>query len=306
VLHKLLKPLPWVFSGLFIIGLIVRLSVKDHLPIFAVVYYASPVVVLAALAALAGVGWIVGKRRRLAAVSLVVACACLVWWWQVSFFDAPDRSGPDDLRIVYWNTARGRLGWDGKIETIKKLDPHLIALAEVSGDWDRWEKAFPKYAATDAGGGTMLLCKGKETITQSTHGWLGESGYYRRASVQIGSTKLIVLMVDVKSSLFLSRREAIEQVVALADVDADASLPIILLGDFNTPADSVHFDLLRERQFTGAFESHGHGYSATWPVPLPVLHIDHVWANRHLEITRCRHLWSNRSDHRPVLVNVRR
>lgn len=304
VLRNLLKPLPWVFSGWFIVALIVRLSVKDHLPILSIVYYASPVIVLAVLAATAGVGWMAKRRRRLAALSLVAAGACLVWWWQVSFFDAPDRSEPADLRIVYWNTCRDVLGWDGKIETIKQHDPHLIALAEVSDDWDIWEAAFPDYTATDAGGGTMLLCKGKESITQSTHGPLGEFGYYRRARVQIGSTEMIVLMVDVISDPRLSRREAIERILAVAE--DDMSKPMLILGDFNTPADSVHFDLLRDRQFSGAFESHGQGYAATWPVPIPVMQIDHVWANRHVEITRCRHLWSSKSDHRPVLVNIRR
>ena len=148
----------------------------------------------------------------------------------------------------------------------------------------------------------MLLCKG--TFSEVTHGTLGEFGYYRRARVRIGPTELIVLMVDIRSNPLLSRRKAIEQVLALTD--ADMSNSVLVLGDFNTPADSVHFDLLRDRQFTGAFESHGQGYSATWPVPLPLVQIDHVWANRHVEITHCRHLWSAKSDHRPVLVSIRR
>ena len=43
------------------------------------------------------------------------------------------------------------------------------------------------------------------------------------------------------------------------------------------------------------------GFAPTWPVPCPVLSLDHVWASRSLAVRTCEQGWSLRSDHRPVL-----
>ena len=75
------------------------------------------------------------------------------------------------------------------------------------------------------------------------------------------------------------------------------------MGDFNTPTDSL---FLREihRDFENAFEQAGDGYSATWPLPVPVLTLDQIWVNKGIEVYRCRLGWSLRSDHRPVLTDI--
>jgi len=77
------------------------------------------------------------------------------------------------------------------------------------------------------------------------------------------------------------------------------------MGDFNTPVDSVFVAPLAER-LTNAFQARGNGYYVTWPVPLPVLSLDQVWASREVELRDCELGWTWRSDHRPVVVTLAR
>jgi endonuclease/exonuclease/phosphatase family metal-dependent hydrolase len=78
---------------------------------------------------------------------------------------------------------------------------------------------------------------------------------------------------------------------------------VVLMGDFNTPSDSVHFDSLRQG-FQNAFETGGNGNAATWPVPLPVLAIDHIWTNRLVRVHSARHAGSVQSDHKAVFAEL--
>ncbi len=78
----------------------------------------------------------------------------------------------------------------------------------------------------------------------------------------------------------------------------------MLLGDFNTPVDSVWLSAIRAR-FDNAFEVAGNGILATWPLPLPVLALDQVWVSDQLGVSCAKIGWSMLSDHRPVFTEIR-
>lgn len=303
VIKRLWHALPWVLSFACVFGVAIRLTLRDHLTITAAIYYATPPLVLAVLALFCGIGWAVVRKRTMAIVFLLTACACFFWWHRVSYVEGSGAASPSDVRIVFWNPARGVLGWPNVFDTIRRHDPDVIAIVEAGYDNDqtiqRWRQAFPDYETTDIQGQILLLCKGR--ISNVTFGELGWSSWYKTARIQLDDTVLNVVIVDIASTLYISRRRHIEKIASIAD--RFAAEPLVLMGDFNTPGDSVHFRPLRER-LVNAFEEAGHGYSATWPVPVPVIQIDHVWANRRVTISQCELDWSWSSDHRPIVVGV--
>lgn len=48
----------------------------------------------------------------------------------------------------------------------------------------------------------------------------------------------------------------------------------------------------------------GNRYDVTWPVPLPVLSLDCVWARPQVRLRSCELRWAWRSDHRAVVVTL--
>ena len=111
------------------------------------------------------------------------------------------------------------------------------------------------------------------------------------------ATTLIV--IDVRSDPRFSREPAFDRIEELVTQYSDR--PLIIAGDFNTPLESIYLARLRQRM-QNAFEARGSGLRDTWPVLLPVLSLDQVWANDRVDWHRCEHGWSLSSDHRPVLA----
>jgi endonuclease/exonuclease/phosphatase (EEP) superfamily protein YafD len=280
------------------------LTIKDAFPIVSVVYYATPLPAMTFAATLAGLRWTWLKKPRLASISLAVALLCAWLTFQHSYFTNPDRPSSSDRCVVFWNVSSSSFGWAGIVTTLRSQDPDIIGLVEIGGtgsdDRNRWQEAFPNYELTDAQDGMLLMSKGR--IVELSSGPLGQGGRYKLAKVESAGGTLHVFLVDVLSAPLMFRREPLEELSRITAQLGD--VPILLIGDFNTPGDSVHFDSLR-RTFVNAFESHGDGYAATWPVPLPVLQLDHIWANRRLSISKCSTRWTFRSDHRPVIAWIR-
>jgi vancomycin resistance protein VanJ len=109
------------------------------------------------------------------------------------------------------------------------------------------------------------------------------------------------LFVDLQPNPLRSRRPAFEALDRL--VEAHAGERIVLMGDFNTPGDSRHWHGLR-KHLMHAFESAGNGLADTWPLPFPVLGLDHVWTSTSIRIAACRQPWWWLSDHRPVIADI--
>jgi endonuclease/exonuclease/phosphatase family metal-dependent hydrolase len=112
---------------------------------------------------------------------------------------------------------------------------------------------------------------------------------------------LIVLLVDIDGDPLRSRAPAFEPLAKMIRAYSQANL--IVMGDFNTPLESVLFDSFCQ-YLTHAFESGGHGFAKTWPIPLPVLAIDHIWVSKKIKVASCKLNWSRLSDHRSVVANI--
>ena len=121
--------------------------------------------------------------------------------------------------------------------------------------------------------------------------------------VKLDDRRLTVLLVDITPNPFFSRQKAFEQLLPM--IDALQDRPLLVMGDFNTPTDSVWIGKLRQR-LTNAFEEKGNGFSETWPMPLPVLAIDHVWVNDRIKVAACSQEGSVHSDHQMVKVDIER
>ena len=112
-----------------------------------------------------------------------------------------------------------------------------------------------------------------------------------------------MIAVDVDGHPLRPRRGPIQ---AVADLASEGGVETVVAGDFNTPRRARSFDPLRLTHRNG-FAAAGRGWAASWPAPLPVLDIDHVWLPRSIEPSRilCAGLRpAAGSDHRPLVVDL--
>lgn len=285
------------------VGIGLRLTLRDAHPLFDLAYYLTPPMLLA----LSAVGTVVFARafRRGIRLPVQVAVATTLFWSGYVSFSAsgdPGTSSQRDLRVVLWNLGR----WEPRAEVATQLldhDPDVIVLIEAltTTEGRAWSTFFEGYEASSADFTQILV------LTRSKAQDLGFAKLARQARarffrVEHPAGEFSLAAMDVASRLNSFRKEPIEWVNRMAR-QHEATL---ILGDFNTPSDSVHFDALREG-WDLATDLAGDGYRPTWPMPFPVLDIDQVWVRRDagVRVLRAVSGWSRATDHRPVIVDLR-
>lgn len=282
---------------------VVRLTLRDRWPVLSALFYATPPLVIALAALLASAAAAAARRRPLALLALLGAAGAAWWGVATGFVHRPPQHCADSVRVMFWNVNRGWLGWDAIAEHIRAADADVVGLVEARFDdpaaGDALAAALPEYAMLDPVFGIMLLSRGE--CLQVVDDWLPPAGKYRRVSLRVGSSEFEAWVVDLESNPLGARADTLRRVARKLAYRRDR--PVVLMGDFNTPSDSIFFEPLRA-QAANAFESAGSGYAATWPIPAPVLTLDQVWTNPLVEPLCTRLDWSWRSDHRAVVVDV--
>ena len=289
-------------------GLLLQLWLKDRHASWAVFFYAMPKPCLAGLALLLALLSPSLWKRMIASV---LALVLLSWWLSLSWSSGPPAvtatsAGPtkDEVTLLYWNLCRPK-GLDQEaVELVRELNPQIAAFVEPGPELTKqlpaYEAALPGYTAAWMPRGVLWLSRLPSRYRE--RGKLDGLGAYARFEVQEPGPPFQVVVADVHPSLMHSREQQLKEVLAQAQ-DRDDT---VFAGDFNTPLESVYFDAWRTR-FTHAFSAAGSGLGETWPVGLPLLSIDHIWAGKAWEVIETRKIWRlTGSDHAALFVRLRR
>jgi vancomycin resistance protein VanJ len=292
----------WIAAPLLIAGLAIRLTIRDEADSLAVLFYATPWAILWIMSVISLIYW--WKLPRVRWVTLIVTAGCLAMWIVRGFGFAPMHRGTveSSFRITYWNVARPEWRLNSVLAQAGRMTSDFYVFGEfrpknvVSPKWQEYFGSRYLLPLT-----RELLLVAPESVSQLDGGSLGGVGACQMCRAVVHGREVFLLLVDFEAAIGQSRRPGFDRLFQI--VDAYSEKPLLVIGDFNTPSDSTHFDRLRSR-LTSAFETAGRGYGATWPMPLPVMELDHIWTNKHLRVTQCEHATSFYSDHRAVVADI--
>ncbi|HYE97315.1 MAG TPA: endonuclease/exonuclease/phosphatase family protein [Planctomycetota bacterium] len=292
--RQILRVAGWAAAVLGAALVLARVSVRDRLPGFSILFYAAPPLVPSVLFGFAGSAGLALGQRRLARGAAVAALACLAWLLAGHLACRPQADAP--LRVLVWNSGRGIRGWDGIAALLAREKPDLVLLGEAGkNDVGVVRAALPAHDWRWPGGGLAAAVRGR--ILEATSFTIGPGSAASVLRVEIDGRRLTVLLADLWADPFYDRAEVFARLNVMRR-GAD-----LVAGDFNTPGGSVHFDAWR-RDLVHAFDAAGRGWDATWPWPLPLLAIDHLWCGPRVTPRRCRLVASPASDHRAVVADV--
>ncbi len=285
-------------------GLSVRLTIGDSIPGIAAIYYATPWAVLASMGVFPTVLW--ARRRRWLPMLgfFLVSAACAFAWIRTSFHSAPKGAGAT-FRVAYWNVGRPTSNLGEVLDTIVEVKADVFGLGETNRHGGEpiprpeWSQRQPDKHVLALRRHMLLVSK--TAATQLHDGFLNDRGQYALTETELAGRKVFVLMADFDAIVSWSRKPAFDRLIEIIDAIGDE--PLIVLGDFNTPSDSAFFLPLRKR-LRDVFEAAGHGYAHTWPMPLPVLDLDHIWVSHHFRVVESEHLTNFLSDHRAVVAGL--
>ena len=294
---------------IWINGVVVRMTLRDSVDLFAPLYYATPWPVLAVLT-------LVFLRyfwRQPVAVFAIIFVAHMLFgaWIMENWRTVPLSKDPADLRVLQWNVAHPVRWRPEIIAQVRQDDADVIAISEpvpasregtsrTAAAGEDWRRAFPDYSCELHG--EEMLCMVRGEVLDRRLGALAPGSPYTLYKARIKGREIRILQVDIDARPIHPRRKPLTALAELAGTLSD--LPLILIGDFNTPRESVYLEPL-QRELQHVWFAAGTGCAETWPSFLPVLSLDQIWCGYGLHAVRCRHGVTFRSDHRPVLAEVR-
>jgi endonuclease/exonuclease/phosphatase (EEP) superfamily protein YafD len=229
------------------------------------------------------------SRLARARLSLLLAAVLLVWplgqvLWVDNHWGQPARPASESanaqLRVLHWNVWHGQGGWERVLNLLDRERPDILILSEYGGTngaqtqdflsqlGDRlgsWGGPKPEFHLT----GSLLVCS-HLPIDRVNRITLPSSEGLQVDLRTSNGTPLRLLALDLPSSLRRHRDPLLRQVKDVIVLQQ----PDLVLGDFNAVRRATQLRML-PAGYRHAYDAVGSGWSYTWPVPLPVLAIDH-------------------------------
>lgn len=293
-------------AAVAIANVMLHATIADRTPLSAWVFYFVPLPVSALALLVAALLFVGAMRPRSALAAGVAAFSLYGFWASAHTFDQPcESTDANDLRVVSWNVNHLRRGMDAVAAQLETTGAHVIGLVEASHPSPKhlefWRARFPGHTVLLPGGGLVLIVRGDVVSTQMRE-LIGISRLLV-ADVEIDGAPLRVALADLDASPRFDKKALLQSTFDAAG--HGETLPTIVMGDFNTPIDSLWFRAVRGT-YAHAFEKAGSGLLATWPSERPLLAIDHIWASRGLTATCARLEATPLSDHSIVRADFRR
>jgi vancomycin resistance protein VanJ len=228
----------------------------------------------------------------------------------------PLPSGARQVTVLHWNVLWGGRGggetWEPIVSAIAGRAPDLVVLSEappapmverlrarLGPAWSavRWEDmSQPRYRYH------MVVLSRWPLRADNRHDIT--DGKAMTVSAMTDAGVLRVLAVDGKSDWHLSRTPRLHDIAGICDSARQSGRPIdIIAGDFNCVGRSIGFDAFEEGGYTLASRGSSE-WRGTWPAPLPLYDLDHVWVRRERPVGECDLFGSRYTDHRGQVVRI--
>lgn len=273
--------------------LIIHFILKDHFWIFQIVFYAFPLPLIILLGSF--VTLLFHKPKP---YFIFFICTTLVltgiWLNNAYIFRSEIEIPKNATSIIFWNAAnRATIHLDILSENIRNTQPDIIALAETENasaeDLQQLSKAFPAYDFRILEGDMLIGIKGHiEKITYTVEEYSYSINF---VEAQLTTGSFLIAFTDTFQSPTMDKRKTLGTILHLVSQrNAD-----IMVGDFNTPYESIHFRNY-EMDYT-SFHDYGQGFSATWPFGLPLLEIDQIFISKKHTPLLLKKYYHKVSDH---------
>ncbi len=291
----------WGIFGWILIVILIRLTIRDHIPILSSVYYAMPPFVLFLLAFFGMIPLLVLKKYRSAFGLLFIGIFCAAWWLIMNYYSNPESNAEPDIKLLSWNIEKktGRRRVDA-VRIIKENEPDIFGLIEFGPGGDhlagKLSRMLPDYSLALLDDCILIGVKG--VIKDSRLIYVGDDnfGRYVRAELRVKGKDITVYFVDIGSSPHHPRESVLSDLFRNAMAEDKESL-LVMMGDFNTPYESAWFDPYKEH-FKNAFAESGNGFMESWPLPVSLLAIDHIWCGSRIKPVNAKMVYNWISDHK--------
>jgi endonuclease/exonuclease/phosphatase (EEP) superfamily protein YafD len=272
--------------------LIVHFALKDYLYPISVIFYAFPLPILI----LIGIGLcVIYRKYKRILIGILLLCTLLIFnWFKNYYFINKPLLKERASSILFWNVAKNKqFPLDIIIEKINAYEPNIVGLVEATymTDTHKNELAskFPNYEFQILNGNMFIGIKGK--INDVSFNSTEKSHKFNNINATINKKNVSILLVDVYASPFINKKQPLKTIKDYA-TNNNASF---IIGDFNTPYESVIFEGFYEN-FQN-FHKYSDGFTATWPYSIPLIELDQIFISNSMQVSSLKKFNYVVSDH---------
>lgn len=275
--------------------LLIHFVIKDHFRGLQIIYYGFPLPNILFVGFSICLILLFIKPRSYFIIVLVLTLSLSgIWLNNFYFFPKNIEVTNQAMSVIFWNAANRRtIHLDILSKNIHNLNPDIIALVEAKNakeeDLIKLAVEFPDYEFQILGGDMVVGAKG--IITKVTYINELYSHDINFVEVQLNNTSLTVAITDTFQNPKMDKRKTLGTVLELiTQNNAD-----LVVGDFNTPYESVHFNAYKTNYTS--FHDYGEGFTATWPYGIPLLELDQIYLSKHFTPILLQKVYYDVSDH---------
>ncbi len=257
--------------------------------------------------ALTADGLLAARRCKIQLLPLLplVACFALDVHWGRPVAVSADRR---PLHLLTYNIHRGQWAEEAILDYVEQAQPDVFFAQEVPSElYERWRPRLDSLFRHHVFFDEILVAVNLDVVAVQRVNLSGARRLLALTVTQDGH-RLIVANTHLSTLgplTFLDRvRKQRAETAALLDALGNLGDPVVLGGDFNLPRRATCYRRLT-RRFHSAAESVYRGFGYTFPSPMPVTMIDHVFGDDAIEFVGMRIGRTWLSDHFPVHVEFR-
>ncbi len=284
--------------------LINHFIIKDTFYISGVFFYALPLPLIIFGFLILGFTYI--KKRKYAVIIFftIIVLSLIVYKNNYKNYESAEIV-ESTKEILYWNVAKQKdNNWHVLEEVLKTHNIDVIILLETK-ELSQKQSAnlktiLPNYQALYLLGNMFIAVKGQiEQLEYIGENTMNPKSDFRINLVEcrIDSTKYRLAAIDIYGNPIVSRKSAMRNII---DYSIENKADFII-GDFNTPYESVYFDNYKDDY--NSFRDYQQGFTFTWPSILPLLEIDQVWLQKKYRPIQMKKYFYDNSDHAILIVS---
>lgn len=290
---KFLKPhVSRINIAVIIALLLIHFVSKENTYFFSLLYYTFPLPLIIIVVVIFSFFQI----KKIRTYNLILALVLLVIWFNRSFkINDSEVVKENDIEVMFWNATHKR-EFKHVFDKVEKL-PDIIVLVEYHAEeLPETKLNYPDYYFY----------------------WHDESeiGIFSKEDIEvkeifISEDETVVInfvtnginfyAIDVASSMNVYRKNQLKFVTK----SIKTSQGTILLGDFNTPLESIFLKDIK-MNFNQVLTEKGNGFRETWFWNIPLLSLDHIWVSKDLEIINAEKISTFKSDHSMIKTSIRK
>lgn len=269
--------------------LLVHFILKDRFYLTGIIFYAFPLPIILLISTILLVVFFSDKKLKII-LSLVLLCLTFLWFNNCYFLHNSDERNEEEKTLIFWNVNKQK---DFNLKQLKEITENksvetiflVEAIHEKSDYKNKVEKELHDYKIEYLKGNMIVASKNKiETLNS-----IQINQDLNLNHIRVDNTTYI--LVDIYASPIHHKKDALYKVIEYANKN---NIDVIL-GDFNTPFESIHFEKYKSNYTS--LRAYQNGFSATWPFGIPLLELDQIWLKNEIIPLELEKLYCRHSDH---------